>query len=167
MFTPDSKDFQSRLPPRFRLNSVSKPAGSVREWDSAHEASVSVGPIRVGREQPQHRPAEELAARTDLRCDRKLSQPAAELGVAVLRRGKTFGVVKPALKRQGNILGKKHLGSHTERCPVVEAVARQAVAFSLENKNRHDGETVVGLHEQVLRDQQSLGALYEGIRVIN
>src|SRR6266404_306341 len=138
MFTPDSKDFQSRLPPRFRLNSVSKPAGSVREWDSAHEASVAVGPICVGREQPQHRTAEKLAACTDLRCDRKLSQPAAELCVPVLRRGKTFGVVKPALKCHGNILGKKYLGSHPERRPVVEAVARQAITFSLKHKDRHD-----------------------------
>src|SRR6185295_6769292 len=42
-----------------------------------------------------------------------------------------------------------------------------AVAFSLENKNRHDGKSVVGLDEQVLRDQQSLRTLQERVWVFN
>src|SRR6266404_3177206 len=61
------------LPPRFRLYSVSEPAGSVLEWDSPHQPPVAVGPVCVRHKQTQHWAAEELAACADLRCDRKLS----------------------------------------------------------------------------------------------
>src|SRR5258707_1894379 len=44
---------------------------------------------------------------------------------------------------------------------------RLPVALSLKNKDRHDRKSLVGLNEQVFRDQQSLGALYEGVRVID
>src|SRR5260370_20422670 len=155
------------LPPRFRLNPIREPAGSVLEWDSAHEAAEAIGPVCVRHKQTEHWAAEELAARTDLRCNREFTQPAVELRVAVLRRSKAFRVVQPTLQRQGNVFRKEHFRSQTERRPVVEAVAWQAIAFSLKNKNRHDRKSVVGLNEQVFREQQSLGALYEGVRIID
>src|SRR5712672_4601514 len=46
-------------------------------------------------------------------------------------------------------------------------MAWQAIAFSLKNKNRHDCKSLVGLNEQVFRNQQSLGAVYEGVRIID
>src|SRR5216683_2851303 len=155
------------LPPRFRLNPIREPTGSVLEWDSPHEAAEAIGPVCVRHKQTQHWAAEELAARTDLGCNREFAQPAVELRVAVLRRSKAFRVVKPSLKCQGNVFRKENFGSQTERRPVVEAVAWQAIAFSLKNKNRHDRKSVVGLNEQVFRDQQSLRALYEGVRIID
>src|SRR6266851_4096320 len=155
------------LPPRFRLNPIREPTGSVLEWDSPHQAAEAIGPVCVRHKQTQHWAAEELAARTDLGCNREFAQPAVELRVAVLRRSKAFRVVKPSLKCQGKVLSEKHFGSQTERRPVVEAVAWQAIALSLKNKNRHDRKSVVGLNEQVFREQQSLGAFYEGVRIID
>src|SRR6266851_3129188 len=155
------------LPPRFRLNPIREPTGSVLEWDSPHQAAEAIGPVCVRHKQTQHWAAEELAARTDLGCNREFAQPAVELRVAVLRRSKAFRVVKPSLKYQGKVLSEKHFGSQTERRPVVEAVAWQAIALSLKNKNRHDRKSVVGLNEQVFREQQSLGAFYEGVRIID
>src|SRR6266403_765088 len=141
------------LPPRFRLNPIREPAGSVLEWNSAHQTTEPVRPIRISQKHTQHRPAEELAACADLRGDREFAEPAIELRIAVLRRNKAFCVVEPALKREGKILSEKHFGSQSERGPIVEAVAGLAVPLPLEDENRHDGESVVGLNQQMLRDQ--------------
>src|SRR5260370_30478742 len=92
------------LPPRFRLNPIREPAGSVLEWDSAHEAAEAIGPVCVRHKQTQHWAAEELPAPTDLRCNREFAQPPAGLRVAVLRRSKAFRVVQPSLKCQGKVL---------------------------------------------------------------
>src|ERR1700675_775362 len=155
------------LPPRFRLNPIREPAGSVLEWNSAHQTAEPVRPIRISQKHTQHRPAEELAACADLRRDREFAEPAVELSIAVLRRGKAFRVVKPSLKCQGKVLSEKHFGSQSERGPVVEAMARLAVPLPLEDENRHDGESVVGLNQQMVRDQQSFGTFQERSRVLD
>src|SRR6266481_5050648 len=141
------------LPPRFRLHPIRELASSVLEWNSAHQTTEPVRPIRISQKHAQHRPAEESAACADLRRDREFAEPAVELSIAVLRRNKAFRVVKPALKRKGKILGEKHFRSQSERSPIVEAVAGLAVPLPLEDENRHDRESVVGLNQQMLRDQ--------------
>src|SRR5580765_6766446 len=88
------------LPPCFRLNPVREPAGSVLEWNSAHQTTEPVRPIRISQKHTQHRPAEELTARADLRRNREFAEPAVELSSAVLRRDKAFRVVEPTLKSQ-------------------------------------------------------------------
>src|SRR5258707_12653149 len=155
------------LPPRFRLYSVSEPAGSVLEWNSSDQTAEPIRPIRVGQKHTQHRPAEKLAACSDLRRNREFAQPAIELGVPVLRRDKTFGVVKPGLEREGQILGEEHFRSYAKRRPIVEPVSRLPVPFPLENEDRHYGKSVVGLKEQMIRNQQSFGALQEGFGVLD
>src|SRR5713226_10132577 len=72
------------LPPRFRLHPIREPAGSVLEWNSAHQTAEPVRPIRVGQKHTQHGPAKELAARADLRRDCKFTEPPIELDIAVL-----------------------------------------------------------------------------------
>src|SRR5260370_35538338 len=88
------------LPPRFRLNPIREPAGSVLEWNSAHQTTEPVRPIRISQKHTQHRPAEELAACADLRRDREFAEPPVELRSAVLRRDKDFRMVKSSLKCQ-------------------------------------------------------------------
>src|SRR4029077_17834337 len=114
------------LPPCFRLHSIREPAGSVLEWNPAHQTTEPVRPIRISQKHTQRRPAEELAACADLRRDRELTEPAVELNIAVLRRDEAFRVVEPALKCKRKVFGEKHFGSHAERGPVVEAMARLA-----------------------------------------
>ena len=41
------------------------------------------------------------------------------------------------------------------------------VPFPLENKDGHDGKPVVRLHQQMFRNQQSLGVLQEGSGIID
>src|SRR5713101_8721284 len=155
------------LPPRFRLNPVRESAGSVLEWNSAHQTTESVRPIRISQKNTQHRPAEELAACADLRRDREFAEPAVELSIAVLRRNKAFRVVKPSLKSQGKVLSEKNFGSQAERGPVIKPMARLAVPLPLEDENRHDGKSVVGLNQQMVHDQQSLGTLQERRRILD
>ncbi len=45
-------------------------------------------------------------------------------------------------------------------------MAGQPVALPLENKNRHDGETIVGLNEEMLGQQQSLGVREVDARIV-
>src|SRR5271168_2678607 len=63
------------LPPGFRLHPVCETAGSVLERDSTHQATETVGPIRVRHKQSQNGPAEELSAGSNLRRDREFAQP--------------------------------------------------------------------------------------------
>src|SRR6266481_8536003 len=144
------------LPPRFRQHPIREPASSVLEWNSAHQTTEPVRPIRISQKHAQHRPAEESAACADLRRDREFAEPAVELSIAVLRRNKAFRVVKPSLKSQEKVLSEKNFGSQAERGPVIKPMARLAVPLPLEDENRHDGESVVGLNQQMFRDQQSL-----------
>src|SRR5262249_22559965 len=51
--------------------------------------------------------------------------------------------------------------------PIVEAVSGLAVPLPLEDEDRHDRKSVIRLNEQVFRDEQSLRALEERIRVVN
>src|SRR5215472_2410695 len=125
-----------RLPPRFRLNAIREPVGSVLEWNSTQQSTEPVRPIRISQEHTQHRPTKELAACADLWRDREFAKPAGESSVAVLRRNKAFRVVKPALKCQGKVLSEKHLGSQSERSPVIKPMARLAVPLPLEDENR-------------------------------
>src|SRR5260370_20557924 len=155
------------LPPRFRLNPIREPAGSVLEWNSANQTTEPVRPIRISQKHPQHRPAEELAARADLRRNSEFAEPAVELSSAVLRRDKTFRVVESTLKCQGNVLSEKHFGSQSERGPVIKPMAMLAVPLPLKDENRHDGESVVGLNQQMFRDQQSFGTLQERSRILD
>src|SRR5580700_9373319 len=92
------------LPPGLRLHSVREPACSVLERDTAHQATETVGPIRVGHKQPQNGSAEKFAAGSDLRRDGEFAQPAVELSVAVCRSDEAFGMVKPGLERQRKVL---------------------------------------------------------------
>src|SRR5262245_64412844 len=62
---------------------------------------------------------------------------------------------------------EKDFRSHTKRSPIVEAVSGLAIPLPLKNKNRHYRKFVIRLDQQVLRDEQSLRALEERIRVIN
>ncbi len=155
------------LPPSLRLQPVREPAGSVLEGDPAHQTSESVRPTGVRQKRPQHGTAEKLAASSDLRCDRELAEPAIELAIAGLCRNKTLGVVEPSLKGERNIFCEEDLRSHTKRSPIVEAVSGLAVPLPLKDENRHDRKLVIGLNEEVFRDEQSLRALEERIRVIN
>src|SRR5262249_7868233 len=140
---------KEQLPPCFGLHAVTKPAGSVLERDAAHQTAEAVGPIRVSHEQAQDRLAKELTARSDLRCDCELTQPTVELPVAILGSHKTVGVINPSFKRQGKIFGEEDFRPRAKRCPIVEAMARLPVPLPLKDEDRHDGESVVRLKEQV------------------
>src|SRR4030095_2722672 len=133
----------------------------------AHQTSESVRPTGVCQKRPQHGTAEKLAASSDLRCDRELAEPAIELAIAGLCRNKTLGVVEPSLKSERNIFCEEDLRSHTKRSPIVEAVSGLAVPLPLKDENRHDRKPVIGLNEEVFRDEQPLRTFEERIRVIN
>src|SRR5260370_7628638 len=69
------------LPPGFRLHPVREPAGSVLEWNSAHQTAEPVRPIRVSQKHTQHRPAEELASLAGFRTDRDSPEPTPNLSL--------------------------------------------------------------------------------------
>src|SRR5262249_36355575 len=98
VLSPSRRFRDPLLPPGLRLQPVREPAGSVLEWGSAHETAEAVRPTGIRQKCPQDGAAEELATGSDLRCDRELAEPAIDLAIAVLRRNKTVGVVKPSLK---------------------------------------------------------------------
>jgi hypothetical protein len=102
-----------------------------------------------------------------LRRDREFSEPPIELRIPVLRRDKSLGVVKPGLECEGQILGEKYFRSDTERYPVVEPMSWLPVSRPLEDKDRHNGKSVVGLKEQMVCDEESLRVLQEPIRVLD
>src|SRR5271168_1824397 len=109
MLSPNPGSCESlSLPPGFRLHPVCETAGSVLERDSTHQTAEPVGPVRVGQENAQYRPAEELSACSNLRRDREFAQPPVELRIAVCGCYKAFGVVKPTLERQREILGEEN-----------------------------------------------------------
>ena len=72
---------QHSLPPRFRLYAIRKPVGSVLKRNSTDKSPKPIRPIRVGQKHPQYRPAEKLAARSDLRRDGEFAQPTVELRI--------------------------------------------------------------------------------------
>src|SRR5215475_912376 len=155
------------LPPGLRLQPVCQPAGTVLEGDSAHETAEAVRPTAIREKRAQHRAAEELATGSDLRCDRKLAEPAIEWSFAGRSSYKTLGMVKPSFKRERDIFCEEDFGSNTKRSPIVEAMSRLAVSPPLEDENRHKRELVVRLNEKVFCDEESLRALEERTRVIN
>src|SRR5580658_5921407 len=70
------------LPPGFGLYAVAEPRGFILIRDSTHKAAEAVRPVGVGYEKTQNGPAEEFAARPDLRRDGELAKPAAVGAVA-------------------------------------------------------------------------------------
>src|ERR1700722_19242598 len=84
-----TSDFQgsskpAALPPCFGLYAIGQPVGSILVGHTAYEAAKAVRPICVGNEGTQHRPAEKLTPRSDLRRQSKFAQPPFVLANAAL-----------------------------------------------------------------------------------
>jgi hypothetical protein len=61
------------LPPGLGLDSVSQPIRSIQIWRPADKSAKSVRPVRIGHENTQYRPAEKLAAYSNLRRQSKFA----------------------------------------------------------------------------------------------
>src|SRR5215472_15844379 len=139
-------------PPVFSLYAVSQSTRSILIRCSAHKAAKSVRPVCIGQEGAQHGPAEKLSARSNLRRDRVLAQPAVVLPRAV-------GVIESGLERQGDVFGKENFRSGAKRDPLIPVVMRIAVFGPLINKDWHNREPVVWLQQQMFGDHKSCRAI--------
>src|SRR5262249_17301095 len=105
------------LKPRFGLDSVSQAARSILKWNSTDKAPQTVRPACVSCECPKNRPAEELAARTDLRRNCEFPEPAIVLSGTAAR------VIEPTFKCQRKVFRKEELWPRSKRCPLIPAVS--------------------------------------------
>src|SRR4029434_3549590 len=104
---------------------------------------------------------EELAPSSNLRRDGKFPQPPIVLPCTAVR------VIETSLKGDGKILGEEDFWPRAKRDPLIPPMLRIAIFRSLQNKDRHDRELVVGLKQHVLSQHESSGAVNESSRVIN
>ena len=78
----------------FGLYSVGQTIRSFLEGHTSDVTLKSVRPVPVGKESAQYRPAEILAAYSDLRSYRDLAQPSVKLRVIAVH------LIKPTFDRQ-------------------------------------------------------------------
>src|SRR4029453_5225930 len=147
------------LPPRLGLDSVGEAVRLVGVGHPPHETAEPIGPVRVGHEQAQDRPAEKLTARSDLRGEGELLEPALVQARAAAR------VVETRLQGEGENLGEEKLRPRAEGDPLVPAAIGSAVALPLVDEDRRDCEAVVGLDEDLLGDEETLRTVEERIGV--
>src|SRR5262249_53344348 len=142
--TSPSDSAFSYLPPRLGLNAISQATRSLLVGRSTDKAAESVRPVGVGQEGTQDRPAEELSSGSDLRRDRELAQPAIVLSAPAV------GMIEAALERERDVLREEEFGPGAKRHPLIPIMPGVAVLQPLVDEDRHDGEPVVRLEEEVL-----------------
>src|SRR5439155_3669129 len=150
------------LPPRFCLHSVCYAPRSILKRNSTNKSAQSIRPVCVSHECPEHRTAEELLSRPNLRSDGELAQPSI-----VSWRDLAVGVIESSFERQREILGEEHFRPCSERDPLLPRMLWVAIFRALVNENRHDGEPVIRLKQYLLREQKPCGAVDETRWVVN
>src|SRR5579863_5384473 len=151
----------SFLPPRFCLNSIGQAAGSLKKRYSTYQAAEAARPVGISQKGAQDRSAEELPAGADLRRDGELAQPT------VIVANWAVGVIRTAFEGKREVFREEHFRPGAERHPLVPVMLGIAVFGPLENEDRHDGEPVVRLEEEMIRYQPLFRALQPGCRVID